>query len=388
MIETVHQAPGRFDLALDDPPEEIKALTSRAFAALIVTPAPIDHPDKIAYSSLLGLASYVGIHTGRDKARTTFSGYGPAWLLTLAKAASTASISSRPFYDGSNASWIRNNVLRIGSSENNGITVGTIPSSAAGAKTGKVLAGATPLSILNDVCRRFGREWRVNPNGTLDAAVTATLYPTATTPTALATPIGGGRDLNIAGLPAVAFDERDDWDDYTTTVTCNDSDETHTGTDTLGSTPYVNPFDATSIISRRVTTSTTADTNTDCATVAAAQLGRYDQPQRNITLSTDAYSISDSVDAGDYIYVYDVENDLYNTANPINFGGRVIYPQTVRVFGVRDGCSSEKGYYLRSWNGSAQELHDLTPYVAFENHKVTLDLGEPRRRRPPSAVAI
>lgn len=388
MIETVHQAPGSFDLALDDPPEEIKALTSRAFAALIVTPAPIDHPDKIAVADLLSLASYTGIVTGRSKDRTQISGYGPAWLLTLAKAAASASVTSRPFYNGSNTSWIRNNVLRLGSSENNGLTVGTIASSAAGGKTGKVQAGATPLSILNDVCRRFSREWRINPDGTLDAAARATLWPSTTTPTVVATPIGGNRDLNIVGLPAVAFDERDDWDDYTTTVTVNDADETHTGSDTLGSTPYVNPFTASAIVSRRVVTSSTSDTNADCAVVATQQLGRFDQPQRDITLDTDAYSISDDVQAGDTIYVYDVENDLYNTANKVTFGGQVIYPQTVRVQGVRDNCSSEKGYYLRSWNGSAQKLHDLTPHVAFEDHKVTLDLGEPRRRRPPTAVTI
>lgn len=388
MIETVHQAPGRFDLALDDPPEEIKALTSRAYAALIVTPTPIDHPDSIAYADLLDLASYTGIVRGRSKDRTEISGYGPAILLTLAVVETSATVTSRPMYDGSNTSWIRNNVLRLGSSENNGITVGSIASSSAAPTTGKVRAGQTPLDILGYVARRYSCNWRINPDGTLDVAAQATLWPSTTTPTVAATPIGGGRDLNITGLPTVSFDEADDWDDYCTTVTCNDSDETHTGSDTLGSVPYVNPFDATSIVARKVISSANADTNGSCATVAAQQLGRFDQPQRNITLSTDAYSISDSVEAGDTIYVFDVDNDLYNTANPVPFGGRIIYPQTVRVHAVRDNCSSEKGYYLRSWNGSSQELHDLTPYVAFEDHKVTLDLGEPRRRRAPSAVTI
>ena len=373
MIETVLQAPGRFDLTLDDPPEAIKALTSRAFAALIVTPAPLARGGDITTASLLGLASYTGIVHGRNKDRTQISGYGPAILLTKAVIASSASVSSRPMYDGTNTSWIRNNVLRLGSSENNGITVGTIASSAAGGVTGKVKAGQTPLEILGWVARRYGKSWRINPDGTLDVGNQATLWPSTTTPTVVATPIGGGRDLNIVGLPAVDFDERDDWDDYTTTVTVNDDDETHTGTDSLGTVPYVNPFDATSIVARKVFTSRNADTNGSCSTLATQKLGRYDQAQRDITLTTDAF---------------DVDNDLYDTTNKVTFGGQTIYPATVRVQGVRDACSSEKGYYLLSWNGSAQELHDLTPYVAFEDHKVSVDLGEPRRRRPATAVTI
>lgn len=389
MIETVHQAPGRFDLTLDpNAPEAAKAVTARAFTAIIVTPAQISHPEKLTTANLLSLASYTGIHVARSRNRCTFSGYGPSWLLTLSRTASTATVSSRPFYDGSNASWIRNNVLRIGSSESNGITVGTISSSAAGGKTGKVQAGVTPLAVLNDVCRRFTREWRVNPDGTLDAAVAATLYPTVTTPTAIATPIGGGRDLNIDGLPSVGFVEADDWEDYNTTVTVTADSEAYTGTDTLGSVPYVNPFSSAAIVSRRVVTSPTANTDADCATIAAQQLARFDDVNREISLSTEAYTISDHVAAGDYIWCYDPDNDLYSTTNEVQYQGRLLRPAKVRVRAVREACDSTKGYYALSWNGSAQELLDLTPYVAFESADTTLELGEPRRLRPVTPTTI
>ena len=389
MIETVHQAPGRFGLAFDNPPEEIRKLTARAFAALIVTPAPLARGDDYRYSDLLAMASYVGVVTGRSDDRTKISGYGPAYLLGLAKQDAAASVVARPLYDGSNPSWIRNFVLRLTSSENNGITVGTIASSASPTKTGKVLAGATPLSVLNDVCRRFSVEWRVNPAGTLDVAAQATLYPTATTPTAIATPKGGSRDLSIVGLSSVDFNEQDDWDTYTTTVTCNDDTAgTHSGTSSLGSVPYVNPYTSAAILSRRVVTSTTADTNADCATIAAQQLGRFDQVQRELTMTTDVYTISDSVDAGDYIWAFDPDNDLYDTTNEITYQGRPVWPVKVRVHAVQDACSAEKGYYLYSWNGTAMELCDLTPLVAFEDHSVSLELGEPRRLRPPTPTLI
>lgn len=381
MIETVRQAPGRWDLELTDPPDEIKALTSRAFAALIVTPTRVD-ANAYTTATLLGLSQYTGILTARSSDRTALSGYGPAWLLTLAKQVTTANVSSRPLYDGTNTSWIRTNILRLSAPENNGLTVGTITSAAAPSKTGKVKSGQTPLAILNDVCRRFSREWRVNPNGTLDVGTIATLYPTYTTPTAIATPIGGGRDLNIAGLPAVDFNETDDWDEWTSTVTCNDNDETHSGTDTIGSNPYVNPFDTSAVVSRKIVTSSTADTDADCATIATLQLSRFDDPTQDITLTSDTYSISDDVEAGDYIWCYDVDNELYDATNEVYYQGRTLHPVKVRVRAVRKACTSQLGYYLLSWDGSAQEVHDLTPYVKFEPPGVALELGHAKRHRP------
>lgn len=389
MIETVHQAPGRFDLTFDDPPEEIRQLTARAYAALIVTPAPLGtNPSKLAYSDLLGLASYVGIMRGRSKDRTQISGYGPAILLTLARSTGSATVTSRPLYDGINTSWVRNNVLRLGTSENNGITVGTITSAASPSKAGKVVAGQTPLDTLEDVCRIFSREWRVNPDGTLDVGTQATLYPTASTPTTVVTPKSGGRDLNIAGLPATDFDEVDDWDDWVSTVTVNDSSEAFTGDDTTVSIPYVDPFSATALVARKVVTSRTAFTNADCDTIAAQQLARFDGVRREVSLSTETYSIADTVQAGDGVYAFDPENDLYDLANQVIYRGKPLPAIKLRVSAVRDACSSEKGYYLRSWNGSAQELHDLTPFVAFESPGVTLECGASRRLRPTTPTSL
>lgn len=388
MIETVHQAPGRFDLQFDDPPESIKELTARAYAALIVTPAPITHPERIAFSSLLSLASYVGIVRGRGDDRTSITGYGPAILLTLARQTVSATVTARPLYDGSNTSWIRNNVLRIGSSENNGLTVGTITSSSTPTKTGKTVAGQTPLEVLDAVARMFSVEWRVNPAGTLDVAAKATLYPTATTPAAMVTPRGGGRDLNVKGLPAVDFSDVDDWDDWVSTVWCNDSSESFSGSSTTGSPAYVNPFTAATLVARKVVTSRTANTDTDCATIAAQQLGRFDGVRREVSLASDVYSISDTVKAGDGVYAFDPDNDLYDLGNEVPYGGRLLRPIVLRVNAVRDACSSEKGYYLYSWNGSSQELHDLTPYVAFENPGVTLECGASRRLRPTTPTSV
>lgn len=424
MIETVVQAPGRFDLAFDDPPEDIKKLTTRAYSLLVVTPAPVDAAG-IGITNLKTVASYTGIVKGRGNDRASISGYGPAILLTGARQQKDQKIPKRPLYDGNNNSWIRNSVLRLGASESNGISVGTIASSATPTKPGNIKAGQTPLEVLNDVCRRFSRSWRVNPDGTLDVGTRATLWPTTTTPTAIATPLGGGKDFGITGLPSVEFDESDDWDDYTTQVVASfTADDYEFGVDYVANdtvvasngtyyecilahtssganlppnatywqsvepygtasitSPYLSPFNSSAIIERRVVDAKNASRVDDADDVASNQLDRFDQAQREIKISSDSWSVPDDVDAGDTIWVYDPENDLYDKGNQVAYQGRVVHPLAARVNAVRDACSEGRGYYLISYDGSAFVLDDLTPYVAYESPSVALEVGEPRRLR-------
>ena len=434
-FETVMQAPGSWSLQLaDDTPESVKALTSRAFSAVVVTPAPISSPGKLSATDLVGLASFTGMVSGRSRSRTQVSGFGPAWLLTLARAPADQVVSKRPLYDGSNTSWIRNNVLRIGVSESNGLSVGSISSSASPTKPGRITAGQTPLEILGDVCRRFGRNWRVNPSGTLD--VSSSLF--VSSPTVIATPKGGGRDLNVTGLPSVEFDERDDWDDWASEVTtpftpedyafgvsyavgdtvvatdgtyyeCNTAhtssganlppgskwDEVNPyGASTPTSNPYFVAFTGGAPVVRKVVQARNATSYDDATTVADWQLAKVDQPQREITLSTDAYELkgtaggSGRVNPGDMIYVFDPDNDLYSTSTPVLYQGRVVYPATVRVTAVREPITADRGVYSISWSGGNFVLTDLSPFVVFEDGPATVELGEPKRLRPEVGVSL
>jgi hypothetical protein len=437
VIETARMAPGRWDLTFKDPPDEIRSLTSRAFAALVVTPTPVD-VNAYSVDGLIGISKYTGIMTARSDDRSKISGFGPAWLLTRAVHEDDSKVVARPLYHGTNTSWIRNNVLRIGVSESNGLSVGSISSSASPTKPGKINAGDTPLKILNDVCRRFSKEWRVNPDGTLDVHAVDTLYPTYTTPTCLATAKAGGRELNVARVASVEFDESKDWDDYTTEVVCSydaeeydwgisysvgdtvktklwtsdfyECKEAHTssafnqppnatywdaveryGVATAGSVPYKDPFSGSSVVVRRAVSARHAIDLSDAETVAANQLERFDQAQQELTITSDSHSLTDEVAAGDYLWVYDVENGLTNTANEVYADGVPLHPAKVRAHVVREGCSDGYGYYLVSWDSSvsARVAHDLTPHVAFESARVEIELGSPRRgRRRPHGRAV
>ena len=429
MIETVVQAPGRFEVKLNDPPELIKQGMARPYSLFVVTPTPVDATG-ITVSGIDAIASYVGIVKGRGRDRRSISGYGPAILLTGARQQKDQKVSKRPLYDGSNTSWIRNNVLRLGVSENNGITVGTITSSATPTKKGAIKAGQTPLEVLNEVCRRFSVSWRVNPTGTLDVGSRATLWPTTTTPTAIATPLAAGRDAALKGLPDVVMDEAEDWDDYTTevvvpyvaddyefgvsyavgdTVVATDgtyykcaSAHTSSGANLPPNATYwteVEPYGLATTsssylilltgqapVERRVVEGRNVVDDDDADTVASQQLTKWGGTQQELTISSSSWAITDEVKAGDSIWVYDPENGLYDTANSVDFRGQSINPTKVRVRAVRDACSEGKGYYLISWTGSSAQFDDLTPYVAYEDPGVTLECGSPRRLRPGAGL--
>lgn len=431
MIETRHQAPGRFTIELDNPPDRVRELTARFHAAVIVLPGKVNHPEKMTLAALYAAAQYVGIHTGREDSRCTLNGYGPAYLLTLARQPSDKTVSKRPLYNGGSTSWVRNNVLRVGSSESNGITAGPIMTAAGAAtptKGGKIPAGQEPLETLGDVARRFGKEWTCD-KGVLEVASRSSLF--AVTPTCVAAVKSSGSDLNVDGLEVVEFSERDDVDDFATEVavpftpddfaygvayevgdTVVASDGTfyecttaHTssganqppsskwsavdpyGVATTSSVPYVNPFDGTELVARRVVQARNATTYDDASDIATNQLARFDDVQRHITLSSDDFHIDGKVKAGDNIYAFDPGNDLVGSTQ-VPFRGRVLPCATVRVRAVREAVDARKQVLLYSWDGSAQVLDDVTPWVAFEKRGQMLELGEPKRRRPTSAVAV
>lgn len=433
MIETRLMAPGSFSIKLNNPPEWVRRLTARALAAVVVMPGHVTNASKYAITDLFSAASYVGIHTGRSGAREELSGYGPAFLLKLARQPSDQKISKRPLYNGSSTSWLRNNVLRTGSSETQGIQVGPITVAAGAAtptKGGNVREGQEPLEILGDISRRFGKEWDFRNGYQLEVASRSSLF--AVTPTCIAVPKSVGDDLSLASLSAVAFDERDDWDDFATEVavpfTADDyeysvayavgdtvvdvngtyyecivahtssganqppsskwSEVTPYGVATTGSVPYVSPLSGNAIVSRRVVTARNANTYDDACDVAAAQLARFDQPQREIRLDTATFNIEGKVRAGDNIYAFSPEHELYDNTAQVSYGGRLLPAATVRVQGVRTAVDAKKGVLVYSWNGSSFDLDDITEWVDFEKEGQTLDLGEPRRRRPPTAVTL
>lgn len=435
-FETRLMAPGRFAVDLvDDTPEHIAALTAAYGTGVIVLPGQVFNPNKVPLANLYADAAYVGIHVARPNKRLGFAGYGPAHLLRLARAPEDQTVSKRPLYNGtSNTSHLRNNVLRVGVAETNGLEVGPLTAAAAAStpkKSARIAAGQEPLEILGDVARRFGKEWDIRDGNKLEVVARSSLF--AVTPTCVATPKAEGDDLNLDGLSAVEFTERDDIDDWASEVTVGFTppdysfSETyaagdtivHTdgtyyecilangagtgagtkipgsapsywtardpyGSATLGSVPYGNPFDGADLVARRVEQARNADTYDDATDIAVARLARWDEPQQDITLDTETFNLSGKVRAGDNIYAFSREHELYDTSAQVMWKGRPTPLATIRVQAIDTNVDSSMSVLVVP--PSTLVPVDVSPWVAFESAGQRLQLGQPRRRNRVAAL--
>lgn len=389
-------AVGGFDLRMAvNTPERIRKLTDSAFSQVVVTATWVDS-SALSTSELLNLARWSGLLRKRSADRTRWEGPGIAALLgdEDGKAntySAPLSASARPLYDGSNTSAIRTNVLRLSGDGANGITVGTIASSATPTKTFNIEVGDSPRDVLDAVCDIFTTsgtdpyEWRINPDGTLDVAKRATLFPATASPTVLAS---RRRDALAVGdelLPVTSWDNVDDWDDWTSTVTVTGptvtlygSEYTYSGIDTIGSNPYADLAGA-DLLMRRVVETNKSNNNATNESIAERVLGRYDDVERRPTLSTDAYDPGKLCPVGDSILVFDLDAGIYDKSSQKDAGSMLVFPRTVRVVGmtwpVRDGM----GVYVVDRTSGSAVVTDVSEWVLPETGDARVEVGAPRR---------
>lgn len=377
-VTEVHEGLGNFTLnLLQDPaggqitPTAILDLIT-PFSAIVITPTWQGPAGTITSAQLLANASYSGIVTARSNNRCTWTGWAPAGLLgdPDGKAVLFATTTSPT---RTVANFVSNDIL--GSGRGNGITAGTITSSAS-TYTTQIKAGTTPRGLLNYICDRAGMQWRINPDFTLDVNTGATLWPTITTPTLIVRKGGGGRDVNVTGWDA-AVDVETDWDDYTTYVEVEPTAGAN-GTASLSpATSYYAP-DGTLIEWHRYIKSNRATTAGSANAIAASQLGRFDEPRHQITLDPAVYDLARDVTVGDSIWIQDIPNGLYDLDNEVQYRGELCHPTTGRVVGTTWRIIQGMGVYLRA-SDSANTITDLTPYVKWETGPAEVEINATRR---------
>lgn len=430
-------AAGSFTIDLDPgAPERIKALSDNAFMQVAVTACRVES-DAMSVSDLLGVARYSGVFRSRSDDRCRWEGAGLAVMLGDEDGkgnthAADSSPSKRPLYDGSNTSVIRNLVLRTGTGGANGVTVGTIASSATPTKKLRIDAGMSPREVLDMACDTFTTsgsnpyEWRVNPAGTLDVAKRNTLFPTTTAPTCLAT-----RETDVSGsdavrvLPVSRFDQVDDWEDYATTVAvhftpddyefgvsykvgdtsvatsgiyyrCNTA-HTSSGAnappgskwDAVDSYGEANaasvPYDdlaGSDVVFRKFDESRAAKDADDADNVATRKLGRFDDPDRRPTLSSDVFDVGLLCRPGDSIYVYDPDSNAVGLGSQLDTDGGPVFPVMVRVQAVSWPVRAGMGVYAVV-GGSSGSVTDVSDWVVFDEGDARLDVGALRRALIP-----
>lgn len=357
-VSEVLMKPGRWTLKLVEstPKAVLNALdwnqtATAGFGHVFIFKSPVK-TTQFTDANLRSMAHYAGILRERPDART-FGGPGmTAWLgdeddkgdiLETAVTQSAATLQT----------WVnalRPSSLSAGTSLNSGSYTGTFQ-------------WITRRKALDAVCNALGYEYRVNYDGTLDANTVATLYGSA--PTGFVTRRTEERSA-YTGLLATSLEMGLDLNDYTTKV--RTIAKTGLGTASGAATSYKDINGNSVVITRVIETPEAEDANA----AATALVNRFSSQRKSLVMSTDTYAIHGSVKVGESVYVYDPRSGLVDTANQVTFGGALMFPVSLRIYGMSWPIRQGMGVAFRNGAGT---WTDLTDWVQWETGDTTLDVG-------------
>jgi hypothetical protein len=315
--------------------------------------------------NLLSMARYVGVLTKReldDEAR--IGGQGMAvWLGDSDDKGEVfetpESISNKTFAQAITQ-------LMTGSTS---VVVGTLYS-VAGTYSGQHIWQSRGKAV-DYVCQTMNAEWRVNGNATLDAGPIANLY--VTTPTCVVVRKDAGKDLTLTGITGDMQLSRD-VEDFTTRVVLlaeGEGESTATGAANILSNPYLdirgNPVKRVRLVSESTTSTGNANAR------AQLQLNRFTGTRNALKLSADDYEIRGSFQVGDYVWVYDPDAGLVDTAQEITFRGQRINPIKLRAVETSWPVTERMTVAYRHQDGT---WINLTDYVNPETGATSIGVGE------------
>lgn len=367
--------PGSWSVKLNEhTPRHVRDILDY-FGHIVICPGHVD-PSAIGDAATLDAARYTGI-VRRKPSTTELGGVGlVAWLGD--EDGKGAVLESRVEYAaGSFATW-------VGAIRPSSLAAGTVTD------PGGTLTWSTQFmsrrAALDYVCDYFGAEYRIRPDGTLDAGPASALFATAT-PTAIVTAFSGGIDMNITGLHATALGRSEDVEDYTTRVvllgTGNGRENVLVGTaDISPATGYKDLLGNAAVLTRMIDAPNVQAGNE--SSIATVQLGRFTSARQAVTLSSDRYDIGHDVQAGDQIYVYDSDAGLVDQANQIYYRGQLLFPVKLRVQGYTWPVERGMGVYYRDKNGV---YTDLTDWVEWESPGSSIDMGASARTLTDTTAA-
>lgn len=348
---------------------QIRALVDEGFgtsavgAAVVITRHHID-PNVVDDDVLLSTAVYNGPITARpSRLSLEFSGLG-AWLDSyLDSAASRTS--------GTPSQWMSTLLA-------NGLTAGTVTATGMSNITRTFPAHSTTRrEALDAWVALAGGEYRINPDLTVDVATSDRLFREAgDAGTIVVTRHGDGPDGTLRGVDSSLLDQ-----ELTqlgpslptkavalgsgngTTITKGTATTSRNVKTPAGGTPtMVTVFSAPSEASGNV--------NSLASNFLALQGMR-----RKVNISSSTHNLARHVEPGDEVYVFDPQNGLYDTSNPVSYRGETIFPIVVRLLSFTWPIQDGYGVYVRP-NAATPEYIDLTDHVAWETGDTWWTVGD------------
>jgi hypothetical protein len=367
MIHENVMAQGSFEIPLAlDAPYSLWTSCVR-FGHIIVTPQYIN-PAEFNDAALLGFSRYTGVVLEKkiDEQGIKLIGSSLHWHLG-------DDANAGPVLEGT-TSFSSSTLTSVFSTAlaDTGLSSGTINTSGLGSYTG-VHYYATPAEIIRTACLTVGAEYRVNPDGTVDAGAKANVY-TITNPVVVVSRRHWGSDPSFKSVPVESMRTHENARDYAerVVVTANNNNDVPSLIDSLNRSPaggYVNL--AGDPLIRTYVGNIGISNPISVGTWALSQLNQRSIEQRQ-DISTEHYEITGgSFFVGDAFYAWDPPA-FQDDNNPQYFRGEVIFPITSRLLAADWPLRRGMGVMYRAANGT---YTDLAQYVAWEGETIVDDRG-------------
>lgn len=371
VTETV-MALGDWNLRLsDNTPQSLLDNISTPFGQIVIT------PNRIIGSSpsdtiIIPNASYVGVVL-RPGPQLELGGCGLAWFLGDDKGGAGVLESGITLAAATSLSSAVSSALSGSAFTAGSIGSGTLDAWSTGFTTRR--------DVLNTLARWFSFEWRINPDRTIDLKSPTSLY--GATPTGVITRRDIGREAGVTKGITGAVSSTWDWEQYGTKTYV--WSQVGYGTSGGASLTYKDPAGNALTIVRGYEYAD-APVGSE-STIAQWWLGQVSREVRTVSVSSSDYAVTGIVPCGGYIYLYDREQRLYDLANPIQFGGQIIWPVEARVVSITWPIERGMGVYYRRHTGSAARWYDLSDYVVWEGPGTQFEVSTGAQSLAPPSQA-
>ncbi len=330
---------------------------------VVITPQELE-PSKIGGAAVLAASRYTGVIAKKSKPslQMNITGVGLLWWLQSPEGLSDI---------------IRTEVVLSSSTVDNAltqllptaITKGTVTEPPYTATSNHHFE--SPLEAIRTVMASTHCEFRINPDGTIDAAAYDTLF-NITVPTVCASRDESGSDPNFVGVPISKADSVRDYSRMATGGLVYSVDDL--GIKTLAASAARSTIERDLFGNTAIREFVEESSGADVVTTAyvESRLAEW-VTTSTFTLDTEYYEIEGGMPIGDAWHVYDPPA-FVDLTNPIFFRGDILYPMMLRVveatWPLRDGM----GVYYRPSTGTGtagavedSDWIDLTRFVKWES---------------------
>lgn len=374
-------APGQWAISLrNDTPISVRNKLVE-FGHVVITSSWLD-PYSMTDADLKGAARYTGIvRRSRWSTAGQYDLSGPglaAWLGDEnGKGRISGVFTTHSYTAGTLTTWVTALIAPM-------LSVGTIVNTATNVTWNA--KWQTPRAALDYVCAVAGAEWRVNPDGTVDAGHVSTMWQV--TPNDVIMRRAGAGNVALNGIEAGDLaTERDSstWTSWVVVFGQGDGTNIATGQANISS-PYKDFLGNTAEVVGIVNAPSGLPTSAALIAAANDQLTRNNTVLPQLSITSEMYDVGRYVRPGDNVYVWDPDLGLVDpTATAVELREGTAQPMTLRCFAMTWAIERGMGVYYRDKNGA---VTDLTDFVRWETTPTVWEVGQPSPTVFPVAEGV